>query len=76
MAHLIIVNRRPGMIRGGRQHPAVAAYTAEQALDLTPDQLADIAGEPEMTVVVGEIVTREGVPAAIDALAPPAKKGK
>jgi hypothetical protein len=57
---LIIVNRRPGMIRGGRSHPPVASYSAAEAVAaFSPEQLADIAGEPEMTVVVGEEVAVE-----------------
>ena len=59
MTSLIIVNRRPGMIRGGRQHPPVVAYSAEEAAGFTAEQLADIAGEPEMTLLVGDIVTPE-----------------
>jgi hypothetical protein len=81
MTHLIIVSRRPGMIRGGRQHPPVAVYSAEQALDFTPHQLADIAAEPEMTMVVGEVVAPDGIEAmvadfatAIEAAAKKAKK--
>lgn len=51
---LIIVSRRPGMFRGGRAHPPVAEY----ALDaFTHEQLADIVGEPEMSVVVGQLLT-------------------
>ena len=59
---LIIVNRRPGMIRGGRSHAAVATYTGQEAsAAFTQEQLADIAGEPEMIMVAGEIVTAERV---------------
>lgn len=53
---LIIVSRRPGMFRGGRSHPPVA----EHALDaFTHEQLTDIVGEPEMSVVEGRLLTPE-----------------
>ena len=54
MSHIIIVNRRPGMIRGGHQHPAVAAHASDA---FAPEQWADIVREPEMTVVAGIIIT-------------------
>lgn len=53
---VVIVSRRPGIIRGGMRHPAVAAHAPGA---FTPEQLVDIVGEPEITVVVGAIVTNE-----------------
>lgn len=53
---IIIVCRRPGMIRGGSAHGPVATYARSA---FTHAQLADIVGEPEMTVVVGEVVSLE-----------------
>ena len=54
MSHYIIVNRRPGLIRGGKAHPAVAAHTLD---GFSPEQWADIVGEPAITVVAGSVVT-------------------
>lgn len=56
MTKLIIVNRRPGMIRGGKAHPAVAEHLTGA---FSHAQWADIVGEPEMTVVAGHVVTKD-----------------
>ena len=73
MTKLIIVNRRPGMIRGGKAHPAVAEHLTGA---FSHAQWADIVGEPELTVVAGAVVTHatlaDHVPAP-DAAKKPAK---
>ena len=70
MSHLIIACHRPGMIRGGRPHPPVQSYTAAEAVAaFTPEQLADIVGEPEIVVVIGERVAIEQIDAAAAAMA-------
>jgi hypothetical protein len=54
MAHIIIVNRRPGLIRAGVRHPPVAVHAT---LDFTVEQLRELCDEPELTVVVGDLLT-------------------
>ena len=54
MSHYIIVNRRPGLIRGGVAHPANASHTLDA---FSQEQWADIVAEPAITVVAGSLVT-------------------
>lgn len=56
MSRYIIINRRPGLIRGGVAHKAVASHTLD---GFSQDQWADILREPAITVVAGSLVTPE-----------------
>lgn len=60
------------MHRGGHPNPVYAAYDAEHH---TVEQLRDLFNDPEITLVVGDLVTEETVAAAEAAVAKkPAKK--
>ena len=72
MPALIVVCHRPGLIRGGRSHPPVASYAPE---DFTPEQFGELVAEPEIILVMGELVTEENISAVL-ASAPDKKARK
>ena len=60
LMRIVVSCRRPGLIRAGRPNPGVAVYAPG---DFTEEQLAELVAEPEITVVVGEVLTLETIPA-------------
>ena len=51
MRALVIACSRPGLLRGGVRHPAIARH----ALDaFTPEQLRELLAEPALAVAIGE----------------------
>lgn len=68
---LVVVCRRPGLIRAGIRHPAVAEYPAA---DFSAEQLAEMLAEPELTLVIGRLMTEaditRGDASALDDAAP------
>ena len=62
---LHIVCHRPGLRRGGVTHPAHRAHAADA---FTAEQLAELLAEPELTLILGEMV------ASAEAVQPPKLK--
>ena len=63
MDKFVIVSVIPGRIRGGIAHPRAA----EHALGaLSREQLAEIAADPTLTIVRGELVTADTLGAFLD----------
>jgi hypothetical protein len=58
--NIVILCRRPGMIRAGVSHPGVAVHAPGA---FTADQMLELIAEPEITVVIGEVLSAEGVAA-------------
>ncbi len=55
---IIVVCRRPGLIRGGLRNGVCDRYDAGT---LAPAQLAELVAEPEITVVLGSVITAEDI---------------
>ena len=71
MRAIVIACARPGLIRAGVRHPAVASH----ALDaFTPEQLRELLAEPALRVVIGEALSEAFIRALEDA--PPPAPGK
>ena len=56
MPKLHVICHRPGMHRGGRTNPKHAAYDLG---DHSPEELAALRAEPEITLIVGDLLTDE-----------------
>ena len=63
MNSVIVLCRRPGMFRAGVHHPAVAAHARGS---FTKEQLLELIAEPEITLVIGVVVTAEAVSALLE----------
>jgi hypothetical protein len=61
MPQIHVLCHRPGMNRGGRANPRHAAYDFGVH---TPAQLRELLAEPEVTVLVGDVLTEALVAAA------------
>jgi hypothetical protein len=73
MAQVHVFCARPGLIRGGRSNPRHAAHDVGTH---SPGELRALLAEPEIVVVVGEVLTEAHI-AAIEAEGKkaPMKKG-
>lgn len=60
MPQIHVLCHRPGMNRGGRANPRHAAYDFGVH---TPAQLRELLAEPEVTVLVGDVLTEDYVAA-------------
>ena len=63
---LHVVCHRPGLIRGGRPNPAHAVYSHG---DITPEQLAELASEPQITLIVGRTLSDDDLAALAEIVA-------
>lgn len=57
---LHVICHRPGLIRGGRSNPASASYEPGA---FTAAQLAELAAEPEITLLLGHTPDEEDLAA-------------
>lgn len=60
MRGLFIACARPGLIRAGRRHPAVAAYLID---DFSPADLREMLAEPALAIAIGDGLTEEHIAA-------------
>ncbi|MGH2861664.1 MAG: hypothetical protein ACRDLT_09195 [Solirubrobacteraceae bacterium] len=64
MGKIVIVSSVPGRIRGGMAHPAAAEHAIGS---IAREALQEIAADPRLTVVVGDLVTADNLGALLDA---------
>lgn len=61
---VVIVSSVPGRIRGGMAHPRAAEHAFGA---IGREALQEIAGDPVLTLVIGDLVTAENLGALLDA---------